>query len=560
VANSSGQPIWVGGGGGALRAICVVNANEQCIPEENHYAPDSCSCFNGSTYDPGTPACPGTSHTIDGKNCIISKGQNCGDAQANVQNNKCFYQLPDAPKRFVGFTPTQPWNWEVPQAGEVDFCLPSSTVSWQGQQLRSTVWWSGGVFARTGCLSDGTNCASGDCTTCRPVSEAFKCETLPNANCGAGTGGAKPFVIAEFTLQRTANDFYDVTTINGANVAEEMAPIGPLPPVPPNSPPNFANYWCKAPGSPSSGDSTKDCDWDFGKYIKEVPVPTATATTDATSLLMYTTHKCAVNSGAATPDCPADNYQCAGYSPTNAQAKNGTCYKSCTSESDCPGNLKCLPEVGQPGVSYCQCETDADCSDPRSGGPHCGTQFVQGIESPQETYLQECGNFSGWWTADDFCGRAVNVVGQNGSAQIKCNQSITNGDTTTTNFATLIGCAVVGNGTPSNNQSCYTGTLTSTACCGCATDPSNTLSEYWPTDPYPLRPEGSCQNNTGQVNNNSGWASDIQPWLVNIKRACPTSYVFAYDDFTSTYQCRSAGGGTNTIGYKITFLPLVPPK
>ena len=123
-------------------------------------------------------------------------------------------------------------------------------------------------------------------------------DAFPTLTVAAGTNGSKPFVIAEFTLQRTANDYYDITIINGANVAEEMAPIGPTAPRATEPPANFGNYWCKTPGSPSSGVSSKDCDWDFGQYIKEVSVPSATTTIDATSLLMYTTHKCAVNHGA----------------------------------------------------------------------------------------------------------------------------------------------------------------------------------------------------------------------------------------------------------------------
>ena len=551
VANESGDPIWVGGGGGALRAICVVNANEQCIPEDGHYTPTTCSCFNGTTYDQGSPACPGDSQS-NGKNCVISGNQNCGDASANLQTKLCYYQLPSAPTQFVGFTPTSPWNWEVPNGGEADFCLPSSSVSWNGQGIKSTVWWSGGVFARTGCLSDGTNCSSADCTTCRPTT-VYQCETLPNANCAAGTDGSKPFTIAEFTLQRTANDFYDITIINGTNVAEEMSPIGPTAPLPTNPPTNFADYWCKTPGS-TTGNGAKDCNWDLGQYIADVPLGTST---DATTLLMYTPHKCEVNFGGPTPDCPAINYQCAGNNPTGGKAKNGTCYKQCQSSSDCPGSLKCLPALGE-GHSYCQCQSDNDCMGLSNAGPHCGVQFVPGLgAASQETYLQECGDFSGWWTADDFCGDAANFVGQQSGPHVNCNKGINNGDSTPTNFASLIACAQIG-GSASNGQSCYNPAVTSTACCGCPTYTPNTLSEYWPTDTYPSRPDGSCQNDVRSINNNTGWADNAQPWLVNLKRACPSAYSFPFDDVTSTYQCHSPGT-ENLLGYKITFLPLVPP-
>lgn len=45
------------------------------------------------------------------------------------------------------------------------------------------------------------------------------------------------------------------------------------------------------------------------------------------------------------------------------------------------------------------------------------------------------------------------------------------------------------------------------------------------------------------------------PWVEWMKRACP-SYVFPFDDATSTFQYRNlAFGNKNTVGYTITFCP-----
>ena len=42
-----------------------------------------------------------------------------------------------------------------------------------------------------------------------------------------------------------------------------------------------------------------------------------------------------------------------------------------------------------------------------------------------------------------------------------------------------------------------------------------------------------------------------------MKRACPTSYVFPFDDTSSTFQCENQVGpeNINGLGYTITFCP-----
>jgi hypothetical protein len=109
-----------------------------------------------------------------------------------------------------------------------------------------------------------------------------------------------------------------------------------------------------------------------------------------------------------------------------------------------------------------------------------------------------CGAFAGWWTVDDFCANQNNVVG------------------------------------PFN----------------CGTPITDILSQYWPTS----------ATSTCNGNNNTTWASEIQPFLVNLQRACPTAYSYPYDDPTSTFQCRS-DRPINRLGYNVIFRDLAkPPK
>jgi hypothetical protein len=369
-------------------------------------------------------------------------------------------------------------------------------------------------------------------------------------------GGVNPATIAEFTLQRQATDFYDVTIINGVNIAEQMAPI----PTPTQSPPaNFINpatYWCMAPGS--------SCNWNLGPYIAAVPIaptpmPTpaaalmprpnaemqqrlggdlaaldpdaaASATTDYTTWLLLTLLPC---STLNTPSgCPT-NFTCSG--------ARGGCFKTCTTDSDCAGtNQPHCVAGGGPTTSttpkYCQCQAESECGSSK----FCGPQFIPGLGQ----FLQTCGAFGGWWSVDDFCGNANNVVGP-----FNCNHPITDGNgTTNTNLASLLGCTQNGSHGGDNSASCYnSAAINKPTCCGCATDSANPLANLWPA-----APSDACYDN------NTTWAAQVQPLLANLKQACPTAYSYPFDDVTSTFQCQ-AQGSVNLLGYKIIFADLVPP-
>jgi hypothetical protein len=339
-------------------------------------------------------------------------------------------------------------------------------------------------------------------------------------------GGKQPVSQAEFTLQATATDFYDVTLINGANMGIQMAPMPTATQTPGAVDPT---YWCTTPGS--------GCNFDLGQYTKAIP---QASPTDATRLLMLISQPCNVN---ANSGCPAANYTCSG----TANALNGVCYKTCSTNADCPGNLQCL-QAGD-GNSYCQCNAQSDCP----AGQFCGSQFVPGLgdaSSPQ-LYLQQCGSFAGWWTADDFCGNANNVIGPPGSPNLSCGKTIADGDGNNTNIASLLGCngasSTAQAGNAGNKSSCYNaGASPTTSCCGCATDLVNPLSSLWPAA------TGAC------ANNNTTWASSVQPWIANLKQACPSAYSYPFDDFTSTFECQ-AQGATNMLGYTVTFSDLVAP-
>jgi hypothetical protein len=518
IANNSSQPVWVSGGGGALRSICVINGGaSSCLPATFN-SNGTCTC--GSTS--GALACPGTasasgSGTQGGKNCYCTANSDCGPgAGCNLNTNLCYYTLPE-PTAFSGFTPSNPWNWELPAKGNTaSFCLAQGSVSYNGgtNNLPSAVWWSGGVFARTGCKPDGTSCQSGDCNTFFKPAPSATPTSAPNSNCPVGVGASNPVTtLAEFTLQATDNDFYDISDINGANIGEQMAPLPTATQTPGAVTPY---YWCSTPGG--------NCAFNYGDYAKAVPMATPT---DASPLLMLVSQGCtAQNNPALAGQCPS-GFACNG----SSGATNGVCWRQCTSSSQCPGTEQC--RKAQDGNSYCQCSQQSDCP----AGQFCGSQLIPGIGVIQ----QQCGNFQGWWTADTLCGQTSSVIGDPSNPTLNCTAALTNGLSGTTTLTQLLQC--VG----ANATSCYNSAAANANCCGCGTSNAN-----------PLFPDWNLPAGENCGSNNPTWASNGQPWLDNLKKACSSAYSYPFDDATSTFQCR-AQGSTNLLGYVVTFTDLPVP-
>ncbi len=580
VVYTGSSQVWLGTVGGALRAQCVVeNADKSltvCIPAD--YTPTSCDCGGPAE---GVLACPGTSvPDAAGKLCSAAGGKSCGvnafpNPQAGPTQNDCFYTFPNPSKLNDGADPST-WNWEFAGGAvtEADFCFAPPTITYNVPNgsptvIPSGISASGGVFARTGCLTGvqgGTQCTEGDCSPPPAASpSATSAPTpVPNSQCVAGVGPSNPAVQAEFTLQSNATDYYDVTLINGANATIEMEPIG-VPTARPSAIPT--PYWCEAPGAQTG---TKACHWNFANYIDTsavplpppppsfatpTPTPSATATPAPTpapeALLLHSVRNCNTNA-----DCPS-NWYCSGNPPHGTCAPNVTAsvkppfvVTDCQSDSDCVGQGgHCQPagvDIGGYTWYACQCISDTDCSDPN---PYCGEQSVP-IEGGRP-FLTECGTFGGWWTADDLCGTDTGV-GQS-VGPLDCQDQIGQGHSYlgTTTLQNLFGC--VG----ANAASCYSASVTQ-ACCGCATDPNNpdygstALWKLWPSDVTGVDANGEC------TSSNDAWAELIQPWLANLKQACPTAYTYPYDDLSSTFQCQN--GPTNTIAYRVTIGDLPVPS
>jgi len=72
--------------------------------------------------------------------------------------------------------------------------------------------WAGRFWARTWCDPNSNHCETGDC------GNKLEC---------SGAGGAPPVTLAEITLRGWAGqDFYDISLVDGFNVASSIGPMG----------------------------------------------------------------------------------------------------------------------------------------------------------------------------------------------------------------------------------------------------------------------------------------------------------------------------------------------
>lgn len=135
--------------------------------------------------------------------------------------------------------------------------------------------WSGNMAGRTGCNS--SSCVTADCGG-------------GTGACPTGQGFDQPATLAEFTLQRSTIDSYDISILNGTNVGIQATPTTSY---------SFANdfspseYNCTSPGKAIQTNGLGNCTWTFDPTASPTPAPayryryvTATSNpgcTDATS-------------------------------------------------------------------------------------------------------------------------------------------------------------------------------------------------------------------------------------------------------------------------------------
>jgi hypothetical protein len=154
------------------------------------------------------------------------------------------------------------------------------------------------------------------------------------------------------------------------------------------------------------------------------------------------------------------------------------------------------------------------------------TTWVRDVRSG--SFARSCGVAVGWWTADQICGTDPTF-----GAPFDCAATVANHDGSSSTYTNLFAC----NGAQA--QSCYSAGA-SVDCCGCGTD-----SAGWP---------GVLGAGFACSNDNPSWEAHAAPWLLYLKKACPTAYTYPFDDATSTFTCQP-GASTPPVAYTVTFCP-----
>ena len=191
--------------------------------------------------------------------------------------------------------------------------------------------------------------------------------------------------------------------------------------------------------------------------------------------------------------------------------------------------------------------------------PASSTTQVCGLDS---SFNYGCGKFLGYWSANEVCGSS-NVPAAIQTA-FGCNIPLTS--LTPKGFFPsgytlyqLMSCAVPKNDPNPTFNSCYKTYPSSQVpannqiqCCGCkdwwtvpgigTNSNSNTTSCTKP---------GKSSPQTDPV-----WNTYVQPTVEWMKKACPSAYVYQFDDETSTFTCTNTlNGMPNSTSYIITFCP-----
>lgn len=251
-----------------------------------------------------------------------------------------------------------------------------------------------------------------------------------------------------------------------------------------------------------------------------------------------------------TPDATvqADNYYC-GSSASNVAA-NG--FGACDWLTATPPShyYYWVTKTGTP------CSTGNTCTG-GAAGQLCGMAVDDSTATL--TGLQ-CGAFLGFWTPDQACSL------KNAPASFNCTTPLPTSGTAYPANATyndIMACSVP-KGQDKNPlyNSCYISYDTSTytgkqiaTCCGCV--------DWWNTSQTSGESIGANPNTTSCTQpgassrqTNPQWNTVIQPQVQWMKKACPSAYVYPFDDKSSTFTCsNNTGGSPNSVGYTITFCP-----
>lgn len=387
---------------------------------------------------------------------------------------------------------TTPGGWEMTQNQSATVQVPAT--------------WSGGRFwARTGCSFN----AQGTCDNQKVTVNgndyviANCCDTggcLNGSNFALNCAqtGLPPATLAELTVVSSGQDSYDVSMVDGGNVAVEIIPSSSTYSCTGNA--NCINTLILPGTSSATCSQDSDCYQLFGFGYKWK--------CDPTLKLCVNPFFCGSPGCTATGGCAPSGITKSVLPPSPWTGSVGLA----VSQANCPSELRLTKDQNQ------------------------GSTYV-GCFAPQKFCRKTCG-------IDGDCGPPYTFnCGSSGYCeQSKADPVILGADCDTTVAATgttasttkfnLWQCA------GANAGSCFT-PGTNANCCGC---PS--WAPGWPN----AAPTGACV-----AGNNPVWQTNAQPIALEFNNSSPTSYAFPYDDTIKLFMCQASTG--QTTSYTVNFCP-----
>lgn len=352
---------------------------------------------------------------------------------------------------------------------------------------------NGALWPRTGCTMNGNQfvCATGTCAT------------LSNsATCVSGTETLAmplpPYTKIEQTVMPTAgaDGVYDVSIINGMNVPVEMKAFGP-------------------------------------RGANQV--------------------------GTSTPGNPNNVYTCTGAGAV-IQPTTSSLLAGCPWSFDPSSSLTGITDVNSDFYWVTPGSDDA-CS--TSTLPQlCGMAYDVNPPANPSKINRKLGGFLAFSTLTNYIG--YHETSQWGSQNLYTTYGMGTPITSTStvaygppyNYTVMIGC--IYNQALGSANSCNLSTLTNAeyqACCGCVD---------W-TMTTPNTKCGGGSTNWPGTGTNSLWTTNtpseatvnytIEKAVTWLKNACPTTYVYQFDDTASSFQCNTDGATSLYTSYQITFCP-----
>ena len=198
-------------------------------------------------------------------------------------------------------------------------------------------------------------------------------------------------------------------------------------------------------------------------------------------------------------------------------------------------------DAPSPTVGTNVCSTDNDCVTlyPDALQYRCGlTLTAVGTTPSAGSGVTVCGTPLGYWNQNEICATNLSYNPTDVPGVVNCTANNYNSGGNT--LINLLACTGSNAGT-----SCYTAGANS-ACCGCTN--------------WSMLTPGSVPSNQSYVAQcttamaNTDWTGNVLQPLEFFKQACPSAYVYPFDDKSSTFTCPE-NGGQSAVNYTVEFCP-----